>query len=95
MRQIQPVSSWKDGQIINANSLRLLVVNDNLSSSAIFYYELLETVTDSSGNITVQNKIAQGNLNMDGQDYQNWGNTGDINNEAYVYSAAKLGLSLV
>lgn len=95
MRQIQPVSSWKDGQIINANSLRLLVVNDNLSSSAIFYYELLETVTDSNGNITVQDKIAQGNLNMDGQDYQNWGNTGDINNEAYVYCADKLSLSLI
>ena len=95
MRQIQPVSSWKDGQIINANSLRLLVVNDNLSSSAIFYYELLETVTDSNGNITVQDKIAQGNLNMDGQDYQNWGNTGDINNEAYVYCADKLSLLLI
>jgi hypothetical protein len=94
MKAIQPVNIWAGGQNVQANNLDMYIVNDNLSSSATFYYQLLSVTTDGEVNTSSQS-LVQGNLIMDGTDYENWGNSGDINNAAYVWAAGQLNLTLV
>ena len=92
MKAIQPVNIWSGGQSLQANNLDMYVINDNLSSSATFYYQLLkvETIDD---NMTTQ-QLAQGNLTMSGTDYDNWNTVPDINDAAFVWAAGQLNLTL-
>ena len=92
MRAIQPVNIWSGGQSLQANNLDMYVINDNLSSSATFYYQLLkvETIDDN----TTTQQLAQGNLTMSGTDYDNWNATPDINEAAFVWAAGQLNLTL-
>ncbi len=91
MKEIQPISIWFNGQALLANRINMYVVHDNLVDSATFYYQLICYQNDSF----VAN-LAEGNLVMNGQAYEDWGNTGgDINNEAYVWAAQSLNLTLI
>lgn len=93
MKPIQPVNVWVNGQQIQANYLNAYIVNDNLESSATFYYALINrNYVDSE---PVDTSLANGNVTIEGQDYINWGNSGDINNDAYVILAQKLNLTLI
>lgn len=89
MREIHPISIWYNGQIKEANNLELSIISDNLLNAGIFYYRLLNVDNE---NII---QLADGNINIDGADYSNWGSTGDTNAEAYQFCANKLGLILV
>jgi hypothetical protein len=86
MKAIQPVSIWANGVNSQATQLSLTIINDNLDTSATLYYQLL---TEDG----IQ--LAQGNLTIDGEEYQAWGESSDINNEAYVIAANKLSLTLI
>ena len=86
MKAIQPVSIWANGVNSQATQLSLIIINDNLETSATLYYQLL---TEDG----IQ--LAQGNLTIDGEQYQTWGESSDINNEAYVIAANKLSLTLI
>jgi hypothetical protein len=70
----------------------MYVINDNLLSSATFYYQLLkvETIDDN----TTTQQLAQGNLTMSGTDYDNWNAVPDINDAAFVWAAGQLNLTL-
>jgi len=94
MKAIQPVNIWTGGQNVQANNINMYVINDDLSSSATFYYQLLNVTTDGEGNTSSQ-QLAQGNLTMSGTDYDNWNTTPDINDAAYVWAAGQLNLTLV
>jgi len=101
-KQIQPVNIWVNGSVNVAEQFTLRSINDDLETSATFYYELKEgdvTTQDSEGNdVTTQGAvIAVGNLGMDGQDYQDWGNQSgtDINTWAYNWAAGKLNLTII
>ena len=101
-KQIQPVNIWVNGMVKVAEQFTLRSINDDLETSATFYYELKEgdvTTQDSEGNdVTTQGAvIAVGNLGMDGQDYQDWGNQSgtDINTWAYNWAAGKLNLTII
>jgi hypothetical protein len=67
--------------IFNMNS-----ISDNLSTNAIFYYQLF-----SSENL----QLAQGNLTMDGFDYDAYTTSPDSNAYAYQWGAEQLKLTLV
>lgn len=95
MKQIQPITSWSNGQQIQANTFSMYSINDNLSTSATFYYQILSVITDIDGNVTSQTQVAEGNLYMGGTDYDNWGNATDINEAAYIWAAQQLNLTLV
>jgi hypothetical protein len=86
MKQIQPVLIWSNGSNSQATQLSLSIINDNLSTSATLYYQLLSE--DGT-------QLAQGNLTIEGEEYQSWGEVSDVNNEAYVIAATKLSLTLV
>ncbi len=84
--QIQPVTIWNNGQSKQASELDARIIYDDLATSATFYYELKEVLEESSSVLSV------GNVSMDGQDYIDWDNS---NEEAYVYIAGKLNLTIV
>ena len=91
MKTIQPVNVWQNGETKSATKFDLNIVYDNLESSATFYYQLLEVLVDAEGNEST-NQVAQDNLIMDGQEYQNWD---DSNDGAYTWGANQLSLTII
>ena len=80
MKQIQPVVfplNLGTAVILNA-----YCINDNLSTSATFYYALL---SDS------QSQLQQGNLTMTGEDYDNWA----TNDYAYEWVAEQIDVTII
>jgi hypothetical protein len=90
MKQIQPVSIWYNGSFTNANIFNLYVINDNLSASATFYYALFSGTLEELGT-----KLAEGNLVMDGFDYNAFTTSPDSNAYAYQWGATKLNLTII
>ena len=86
MKLIQPVTSWANGQSVEAKILNAYSINDNLINSANFYYALLEENAD--GNVGPM--VAQGNLTMTGEPYNTW----ETNGQAWDYIATTLGLTI-
>jgi hypothetical protein len=84
--QIQPVSIWANGQSKQASELDARIIYDDLATSCTFYYELNEVLEEGSSVLSV------GNVSMDSEDYQNWDNS---NEQAYVYIADKLNLTIL
>lgn len=87
MKQIQPITSWANGQGVDAKILNAYVINDNLISSATFYYALLSENNDG----TVGSGVAQGNLTITGDPYLSW----QTNNQAWDYIASTLNLTII
>jgi len=86
MKQIQPIQIWVNGQQQTATLFSLIIINDNLTNSATFYYQLLDA--DAV-------KLTDGNLTMGEPDYDVWGSTADVNQAAYDWAASKLSITLV
>lgn len=82
MKQIQPLSIWGQGSPKQAVTLNAYAVNVQLGSSATFYYSL----HDENGG-----KLAEGNLTLQGEDYQLW----DADEFAWGWIAEQLNLTLV
>lgn len=93
MKQIEPITAWKNGEQLEANFLNAYIINDNLESSCSFYYSLN---TGGEGTeampLVIGQAVAEGNITMSGQDYIDWDNS---NEAAYVYIADKLNLTLI
>jgi hypothetical protein len=86
MKQIQPVSIWYNGTMIAATIFNMNSINDNLTDSATFYYQLF-----SSENL----QLAQGNLTMTGFDYEAYSTSPDSNSYAYQWGATQLNITLI
>jgi hypothetical protein len=85
MKQIQPIQIWVNGQQQTATLFSLIIINDNLSNSATFYYQLLDA--DAV-------KLADGNLTMGEPTYDQWGTSTDVNQWAYEWAATELNITL-
>ena len=100
MKAIQPINVWKDGELVTVNFLNLISVFDDLSTTANFLYQLQTEVIvppinpeePPTTSYTVQ---VEGNSALQGQEYDSWGDSGNINDDAYTLIAAKLNLTLV
>jgi len=95
-KQISPVNVWVNGESKEAKYFGMISVNDNLETSATFYYQLFEAKVEDE----VESEgasVANGNLTMDSQDYSDWGSQSgvDINTWAYDWAAGKLNLTIV
>jgi hypothetical protein len=80
MKQIEPVVfplNLGTAVILNA-----YCINDNLSTSATFYYALLSDT---------QSQLQQGNLTMTGEDYDNWA----TNDYAYEWVANQIDVTII
>lgn len=86
MKQIQPVSIWYNGIMVMATIFNMNAINDDLSSTATFYYQLF---TD------INQQVAEGNLVMTGFDYEAYSTSPDSNSYAYQWGATQLNLTLV
>jgi hypothetical protein len=86
MKEIQPVSIWYNGSMVAATVYNMISISDNLSTSATFYYQLFSAS---------QLQLADGNLTMDGFDYEAYSTSPDSNAYAYSWGATKLNLTLV
>lgn len=82
MKQIQPLSIWGQGSTKDATILNAYVVNLQLNTSATFYYALLSAENET---------LAQGNLLMQGEDYQDW----QQDEFAWDWVASQLNLTIV
>jgi hypothetical protein len=85
MKQIQPIQIWVNGQLQTATVFSLIIINDNLLNSCVFYWQLLDANAV---------KLADGNLTMGEPDYDVWGSTADVNQAAYDWAASKLNITL-
>jgi hypothetical protein len=86
MKQIQPVSIWYNGQMIQATLFNMTSISDNLSTNAVFYYQLLSTN---------ELQLATGNITMIGFDYEAYSTSPDSNAYAYQWGATQLNLTLI
>jgi hypothetical protein len=91
MKTIQSVNIWQSGQMKSATKFNMNSIFDDLESSATFFYELLNVDQDSEGN-DVLTSLAQGNLKISGQEYQDWD---DSNDGAYTWGADQLNLTIL
>jgi hypothetical protein len=85
MKQISPVSIWKNGQSLTASILDAIIINDNLSSSCTFYWMLKE---EGEAGQT----LADGNATMSGEDYDNWDGSNDY---AFEYIAEQINVTII
>lgn len=86
MKTIEPVSIWDNGQTLQAKVLNAYAVNVTLGTSATFYYALLTENVDE----TLGSTVAQGNLTMTGEAYQQW----TTDNVAWDWIAQQLNLTI-
>lgn len=94
MKAIEPFQIWKDGENKTASLLSAKIVNDNLSTSCTFYWNLFEEqpvdpeVPTGPSYVT----LAEGNVDMNNEDYQNWDGSND---SAYLFVAEKINVTIV
>jgi hypothetical protein len=86
MKTIEAVSIWDNGTVQEAKILNAYCINDNLSTSGTFYYQLFSENVD----LTVGQQLSQGNLSMTGEAYQAW----QTNEYAYDWVAEQLNLTI-
>lgn len=82
MKKIKAIQIWDNGGLIEATQFQLQAINVQLENSAIFYYTLL-----SENN----SMLREGNLTMDGKDYQDW----QSDEYAWNWAAIKLNLEIL
>lgn len=89
-KEIVNIDIWSNGSFVSCNWLIITLVFDDLINVARFYYEIgIYNVNDGF------KSIVNGNENLTGTDYENWGNSKDINEEAYILVAQNLNLQIV
>jgi hypothetical protein len=91
--KIQPITTWFNGEPQTASNFTLISINDNFTSSAVLYYELQKEIVDGES-VRYENLITA-NLDINGQDYQDWSATPDANTWIYNWAANKLKLVII
>lgn len=97
-KNIQPVQIWTSGEVKTASVFNLRSIGDDLETSAQFYWEMKEADSqDADGNTISGSVLANGNLSMSGQTYEDWGNQSgvDINAWAYDWAAGQLNITII
>ena len=98
MANIQPVQIWSNGSVKTAEAFTLRAIADDLETSATFYGEMKEADSqDADGNPISGSVLANGNLGMSGQDYDDWGNQSgtNINTWAYEWAGDQLNITII
>ena len=88
MKNISPITIWKNGFTKTASVLDARIINDDLSTSCMFYYELKEASTEEQAGQV----LANGNVTLSGEDYDNWDGNNDL---AYEYIANQINVQIL
>jgi hypothetical protein len=94
MAQIQPIKTWFKGEERQANVFSLYSTGDNLIDSATFKYQLIELIIISPDEQSSQTLI-NGELAINGVDYEQWDAEVDANAWIYQWAANQLNLVLI
>ena len=92
MKDIQPIQIWKNGVIKIASVLNATIINDNLSSSCTFYWQLKEADSVVDLQTIAGEVLADGNVTMSGDDYDNWDGSNDY---AFEYIANQINVTII
>jgi hypothetical protein len=92
MKQIVAVPIWYNGQLKEAKWFNIYVASIMLGVSAQINYELFEGQVDDGEAIGAGNKLAAGQLTLDGENYSNWGSDDDY---VWIWAADKLNLTII
>jgi len=93
--KIQPITTWFNGEPQTASNFTLRSIADDFTTSATLYYELQkEIVTEVNDGVSYENLITA-NLDINGQDYQDWSAEPDANTWIYNWAANQLNLVLI
>lgn len=92
---IQPIQIWVNGEIKTANFIICQIVFDDLKNTATFLYQIIDQVTNAETGNLDNYLLLQGNTFITGVDYEQWGDSSDINYAGYEYVCSKLNLTLV
>jgi hypothetical protein len=87
MKNIEPLTIWKNGQSLTASVLDAIIINDNLSTSCTFYWMLKEDLDDEVGQT-----LADGNTTMTGEEYEGWDGSNDY---AFNYIASQINVTIL
>ena len=90
-KKIAPVTIWVNGQSKVAEYLQTFGTNVQLGVSASFHYSLFIKVVDVEGVESVGEQIAQGEVPLNGADYQLW----NEDEFAWAWVASKLNLTIL
>ncbi len=88
MKKIEPIQIWSNGQTKTASELDARIIGDDLCTSATFYWELKESSTEEYTGV----QLAQGNVTLSGEDYENWGGDNDY---AYAFLAKQINVIIL
>jgi hypothetical protein len=91
MKNIEPIQIWKNGQDKTASILDAYIINDNLSNSCTFYWMLKEAGVESEDAPAVGETLADGNVTVAGESYEDWDNS---NEQAFELIAAQINVQL-
>ena len=94
MEHIQPVTLWIGGVTKTANVFSLSSVADDLRTFAQFYYRLGSETLQPGDELSIQ-WLQDGNLTINGEDYQQWNGDPDANQWAYNWAAQQLNLTII
>lgn len=92
MREIQPIQIWKNGEVKTASILDAQIISDNLQSACAFYWMLKEADTLIEEQTISGAVLADGNVNLSGEDYDNWDGNNDY---AFEYIAQQINVVLI
>lgn len=96
MRQIQPVNILVQGTYVPATYFDVECLFDDLKTKAKFRYSYISATPDNNPEGSIIYQVLQSEkIIMEGQDYVNWGNSGDINNDAIVWVADQVNVVLI
>jgi hypothetical protein len=96
MKDIQPITLWVGGSTEQANVFDLRIINDNLKDYATLYYRLGHESIPADPDLSLSvNWLQDGNLNIDGQPYDDWTNEPDSNTWIYDWAAGQLNLVII
>jgi hypothetical protein len=96
-KQIEPLTIWVNGVSKVAEYLKVTGIFDNYESAARNEWELFTKVVDAEGNDVPGEQLSKGNLDINGQDYINWGDQPAMAINAWIYDwvAEQLNLTII
>jgi hypothetical protein len=96
MRKIEPVTYRRGSETKTGSLLDARIINDDLSSSCVFYWEVKNEVAPPSDSedqsLIPGERLDEGNLTMIKEEYELWDGSNDA---AYNFIATSLNLILI
>lgn len=89
---INQISVWSDGVNVPVTILGVEIAQDNLTNWANFKYALYQNYDPNNSSMNIP--VTSGYIAIDGQDYEDWGDSADINLAAIEWVADQLNLTI-